>query len=86
MTEFQRNLNAIVIHNSKTDLGSNSNSNLLIFKVIVIYYTDLGSNSNSNRQCIVIDPISDSIQPPDLDVRHSFFITLQMQLITKDII
>ena len=35
----QRNLNAILIHNSNTDLGSNSNSNIL---------HDLGSNSNSN--------------------------------------
>ena len=35
MKEFQRNLNTIVIHNSNTDLGSNSNGNLLIFKVIV---------------------------------------------------
>ena len=47
MKEFQRNLNAIVIHNSKTDLGSNSSSNLLFFKIIVIYYTDLGGISNS---------------------------------------
>ena len=33
-----------------TDLGGNSNSNLLIFNVIVIaiYYIDLGSNCNSN--------------------------------------
>ena len=44
--EFQRNLNTIVIHNSNTDLGGNSN--LLIFNVIVIYYIDLGSNCNSN--------------------------------------
>ena len=36
MKEFQRKLNAIVIHNSNTDLGSNTNSNLLIFNVIVI--------------------------------------------------
>ena len=35
MTEFQRNLNALVIRNSNTDLGSNSN--ILIFKVIVIH-------------------------------------------------
>ena len=44
MTEFQRNLNA-----SNTDLGSNcnSNSNILIFKVIVIYY--LGGNSISDN-------------------------------------
>ena len=50
MKEFQRNLNTIVIHNSNTDLGGNSNSNLLIFKVIVIviYYIDLGGDSNSN--------------------------------------
>ena len=49
MKEFQRNLNAIVIHNSKTDLDSDSSSNLLIVKVIiiVIYYTDLGGISNS---------------------------------------
>ena len=43
--------NTIVIHNSNTDLGGNSNSNLLIFSVIVIvtYYIDLGSNyCNSN--------------------------------------
>ena len=33
--EFQRNFNGIVIHNSNTDLGSNSN--LLIFKVRVIH-------------------------------------------------
>ena len=33
MKEFQRNLNTIVILNRHTDLGSNSN--LLIFKVIV---------------------------------------------------
>ena len=39
MKEFQRNLNAIVIHNSNADLGSNSNinSNILILKVIVIH-------------------------------------------------
>ena len=51
MTQIQRNLNAIVIHNSNTDVGSNSNSNILIFKVmvIIIYYTDLGGISNSNR-------------------------------------
>ena len=50
MKEFQRNLNTIVIHNSNTDLGgnSNSNSNILIFNVIVMYYIDLGSNCNSN--------------------------------------
>ena len=30
MTEFQGNLNAIVIHISNTDLGSDSNSSLLI--------------------------------------------------------
>ena len=49
MKEFQRNHNAVV--NSNTDLGSNSNSNLPIFKaiVIVIYYIDLGSNSISNN-------------------------------------
>ena len=39
-------------HNSNTDLGgiNNSNSNTLIFKVIVIviYYIDLGGDSNSN--------------------------------------
>ena len=48
MKEFQRKLNAI--HISNTDLGGNSNSNLLIFNVIVIviYYIDLGGNSNSN--------------------------------------
>ena len=53
-----------------TDFGgiSNSNSNILMFKVIVIviYYTDLGSDGNSNNilmfkvivivHCIVIDP------------------------------
>ena len=48
MKEFQRNLNTIVIHTSNTDLGGNSNSNILIFKVIVIYYIDLGGDSNSN--------------------------------------
>ena len=49
MKEFQRNLNVLVIHNSKTDLDSDSSSNLLIVKVIiiVIYYTDLGGISNS---------------------------------------
>ena len=53
--EFQRNLNTIVIRNSNTDLGGNSNSNLLIFNVIVIYYIDLGSNSNQlNFKGIVI--------------------------------
>ena len=36
MKAFQRNLNTIVIYNSNTDLGGNSNSNILIFKVIVI--------------------------------------------------
>ena len=46
--EFQRNLNTIVIHNNNTDLGGNSNSNLLICNVIVIYYINLGGNSNSN--------------------------------------
>ena len=48
MKELQKNLNAIVIHNSNTD--SNSNNNLLIFKVIVIviYYIELGVISNSN--------------------------------------
>ena len=67
MKELQGNLNATVVHNSNTDLGSNSN--LLIFKVIVIviYYTELGSNiqivkvynSNSNiSHYIVINPIS----------------------------
>ena len=67
MKELQGNLNATVVHNSNTDLGSNSN--LLIFKVIVIviYYTELGSNiqivkvynSNSNiSHCIVVDTIS----------------------------
>ena len=64
MKEFQRNLNAIVIHTSNTDLGGNSNSNLLIFNVIgiVIYYIDIGSDCNSNSNilhCIVIDPMSD---------------------------
>ena len=46
MKEFQRNLNTIVIHTSNTDLGGNSNSNILIFKVIVIviYYIDLGGD------------------------------------------
>ena len=46
MKEFQRNFNAMVIHNSNTDLGGISNSNILIFKVIVIvmYYIDLGGN------------------------------------------
>ena len=48
----------VVIHNSNIDLGSNSNSNLLILKVhltctcmcVVIHNSniDLGSNSNSN--------------------------------------
>ena len=50
MKEFQRKLNAI--HISNIDLGGNSNSNLLIFNVIVIviviYYIELGGNSNSN--------------------------------------
>ena len=47
----------VVIHNSNIDLGSNSNSNLLKFKVIVIviYYIDLGGNSDI-LHCIVIDP------------------------------
>ena len=62
---------SIVIHNSNTDLGSNINFNLLIFKVIaiVIYYIDFGSNNNSNSikviviiiiilHCNVIDPMS----------------------------
>ena len=35
MKEFQRNLNTIVIHYSNTDLGGNSNSNILTFKVKV---------------------------------------------------
>ena len=48
MTELQRNLNAVAIHNSNTDVGGNSN--IMTFKVIVSnHYTDLGSNSNSNR-------------------------------------
>ena len=47
LKEFQRNLNAIVILNSNTDLGNNSNSNILISKVIIIVL------------CIVIDPMSD---------------------------
>ena len=40
-----------VIHNSNTDLGSNSNSNLLILKVIVlvIHYINLGNYGNSNN-------------------------------------
>ena len=37
MKEFQRNLKTIEIHNSNTDLGSNTNSNLPMFKVIVLY-------------------------------------------------
>ena len=36
MKEFQINLNAIVAQNSIADLGSNSNSNLQMFKVIVM--------------------------------------------------
>ena len=74
MTEFQRKLNATVIHNSNTGLAviviviyyidggsnicSNSNSNILIFKVIVIviYYIDGGSNicSNSNSNILIL--------------------------------
>ena len=59
MKEFQRNLNTTVIHNSKTDLGGNSNSNLLIFNVIVIatYYIDLGSNCNSNSNILILKVI-----------------------------
>ena len=59
MKEFQRNLNTTVIHNSKTDLGGNSNSNLLIFNVIVIatYYIDLGSNCNSNGNILILKVI-----------------------------
>ena len=51
--KHRRNLNDIVIHNSNTDLGSNSN--LLIFKVIVIviYYADLGGISNSNSSILI---------------------------------
>ena len=43
MTEFQRILNAIVIHKSNTVIT-------IDFKVlvIVIHYIDSGSNSNSN--------------------------------------
>ena len=57
MIEFQRILNAVVIHNSNTDVGSNSN--LLIFKVIliVIYYIDLGSNYNSNSNILIFKVI-----------------------------
>ena len=57
MKEFQRNLNTIVIYNSNTDLGGNSNSNLLIFNVIVIYYIDLGSNCNSNSNILIFKVI-----------------------------
>ena len=59
MTEFQRNLNALVIRKSNTDLGSNSNSNLLIFKVIVIviYYIDLGNHCNSNSNILIFKVI-----------------------------
>ena len=59
MKEFQRNLNTTVIHNSKTDLGGYSNSNLLIFNVIVIaiYYIDLGSNCNSNSNILILKVI-----------------------------
>ena len=64
----QRNLNAILIHNSNTDLGSNSNSNILhdLGSNSNILH-DLGSNSNSNILmfkvkviviCIVIDHMS----------------------------
>ena len=51
----------IVIHNSNIDLGCNSNSNMLIFKVIhvvtliVLYYTvytDFGGISNSNSNIL----------------------------------
>ena len=49
MTEIQRNLNAIVIHNSNTDLASNSNTQ--IFKVI--YYADFGGISYSNSNKII---------------------------------
>ena len=34
MKEFQRNLNAVIVHNSNNDLGSNSNSNILHTVVI----------------------------------------------------
>ena len=57
MKEFQRNLNAIVIYNSNTDLGSNSTSNVLIFKVIVICYTDLGGDGNSNSNIFMFKVI-----------------------------
>ena len=49
MKEFQRDLNTTVIHNSNTDLGSNSN--LQIFKVIVLAIITLN--------CIVIDLMSE---------------------------
>ena len=47
----------LVINNSNTDLGSNSN--LLIFNVIVIviYYTDLGNNCNSNSNLLIFKEI-----------------------------
>ena len=65
MTEFQKNLNAILIHNSNTDLDSN-----IIAIHVLIYYINLGSNSNINTcvmifmvivilNCIVINPMPD---------------------------
>ena len=56
---ISKNLNAIVIHKSNIDLGSNSNSNVLIFKVLVmvIYDIDLGSNYNSNNIILIFKVI-----------------------------
>ena len=53
---ISKNLNAIVIHKSNIDLG---NSNLLIFKVLVmvIYDIDLGSNYNSNNIILIFKVI-----------------------------
>ena len=38
-------------YNNNTDLGSDSN--LLMFKVIVIYYTNLGGISNTNSNLLM---------------------------------
>ena len=47
MKEFQRHLNAIVLHNSYTDLGSNSNSNSNSKRVLVlVHFSDFTLKSS----------------------------------------